>query len=1030
MMLRPIPRPRYLLLALVFLGAQLAAAPSPAARGAAASDGLNADPPSLSVSVPLGQRLTKSITITNTSSATVTPSIYEAWPAPAKAARAGHAPRTARAALPAQAERLDPALLDDIRAAPDGHADFVVYLRDQADLSAAYDIADWGERGRYVYETLTAWAAGRQGDLRRQLVARGIAFRPLWAVNAVLARGTLADAQSLAGRGDVALIRANHVAALPPAEARAAAPAACNADQPASPICWNIRKIGADRVWREFGVTGQGIVVASIDTGVSYSHPSLGPSYRGYRGPGQYDHNYSWFDPIAGTYAPQDEGYHGTHTMGTIAGGGDGSTSQPAIGVAPGARWISAAGCSAYTCTEADLMAAAQWILAPTALDETRPRPDMRPMIVNNSWSGAGGDSWYAGYTTAWRAAGIFPVFAAGNSYDQTCGSVNSPSDYPDVVGVGATDQNDVIAGFSLFGPTADGRMKPDFSAPGRGIVSAAPDDASYRTLDGTSMAAPHVAGAVALLWSANPSLIGDYDATYALLRDTAQRRSDTRCGDAPGAPNNVYGQGRIDTFAAVARARVDVPWLSAPPAPLPLAAGSSASLSVSVDAARVPAPGTYTARLQLFSGDLSQPPTTIAVTLNVTPAAQQALVGGRVISAEDGAPLDATVAIQGGAQVATDSTGAYTLTVASGVYTLTASASSFLMAQQTISVAGDMRPPDFMLQPDQPRMAIGTAAISATLAHGERPTIAIPIDNRGTRPLHYRVSLPQDEFAAWRSDEPGGPAYGWVDLPAGAASLTLGDNTYTDEIPLALGFPLFSNSYTETVVSSDGVLAFAEPQQGYSGIASRCLPGFEVPFNMIAPFRADLDPSRGGAIRYGTLPGNKTFVLSYENVPLHSGPITETYTFQTLLHDDGRIVFQYKQLAALPNTVSVGIQKHYPPFGQPDRGFQQLACGARARLYGGLAIELRPQTSSDIWLTSSGEEGTVAPEGRQTVGISLAWQRPAGAGPLRSRIVIDSSDRTQPSLTLPVEVALLPAPYERWLGPMFMGRRIADDTQ
>src|SRR6185503_16243607 len=110
-------------------------------------------------------------------------------------------------------------------------------------------------------------------------------------------------------------------------------------------------------------------------------------------------------------------------------------------------------------------------------------------------------------------------------------------------------------------------------SAPGSAVVSTWNGGATYQTLSGTSMAAPQVAGIVALLWSANPALIGDYDATYAILGESARRLSDTRCGGSPGGPNNVYGQGRVDAFAAVTRARVDVPWLIAPTALQPLAA-------------------------------------------------------------------------------------------------------------------------------------------------------------------------------------------------------------------------------------------------------------------------------------------------------------------------------------------------------------------------------------------------------------------------------------------------------------------------
>jgi subtilisin family serine protease len=1018
-MLRPRPHQPHLLLTLALYITLLAAVPPQIAR--TASQALSANPATLSVSIPLGQRLTKSIALTNTTEAAVTPAIYEAWPATGAQALAPHPAGPTSVVLPRQAARVDPQLLADFQRAADGRADFIVYLHDQADLSAAYAIADWADRGEYVYRTLADWAASRQRDLRRQLAARGLTYQPFWVVNAMLVHGSVADAQALAGRDDVALVRANHAAALPPEEAAPAVPATCSPDQPSNTICWNLRKIGVDRVWRELGVDGHGVVVATIDTGVSYSHPALSASYRGSLGLGRYDHNYNWFESGGAQAGPSDDAGHGTHTMGTLVGAGNAAAGRPAVGVAPGARWIAAKGCGAFLCEEADLIAAAQWMLAPTALDGTRPRPDLRPLIVSNSWAGVGGDRWYAGYTAAWRAAGIFPVFAAGNAgngISQTCGSIAAPGDYADVVGVGATDQSDTITSFSLLGPTLDGRMKPDFSAPGSSIVSTWNSGTGYFTNSGTSMAAPHVAGVVALLWSANPALIGDYETTYAILRESAQRLNDSRCGDSLDGPNNVYGHGRVDAFAAVARARVDVPWLIAPGALQPLAAHTSSSFSVTLDAARVPGPGTYQARLQVYDA-LTRSPTTIAVTMNVTPIAQQARVSGRVVSAENGAALAAAVGVRNGLEVPTDSTGAYTLTLAPGKYELVARAAAFLTAQRAINVSGDLRVPDFALQPDQPRIALATSSISATLPFPERRTLAVPIDNRGTRPLHYRVTFPRDQFAVWRSDEAGGPAYNWIDLPSSAPKLTLGDNTYTDEVPLKIDFPLFSYSFTETLVTSDGTLAFDEPFI-YRGPLSNCLPDDDIYYYLIAAFRADLDPGRGGQIRYGTLPDRKTFVLSYENIPLHSGPISATYTFQTLLHDDGRIGFQYKQLAALPDKLSVGVQ--YAP-----SELQEIACGAHAALSGGLAIELRPEVPTSLWLAGDAGEGVVLPGHQQIISVSLGWARPTWPGIYRGRIEIDSSDPTNASITLPVQVAIKPAPYERWLPQMRVG---ADQTK
>jgi hypothetical protein len=1010
------------LLALLLVGLPGGARPADAANASIA-----VDPNTLQFTVPLGQSSTRTATITNLSGSALSPAIFEAYPSPTPAAltRTSAAQAPQAVALPRQSSRLDTQLLADLQSAPDQQADFLIYMREPADLSAASQISDWVERGRFVYQTLVDHAARSQHELRGQLAARGLSARPLWIVNAILVHGALADAQALSARADVALIRANHVASLPPpTPASQAATDRCNPAQPTDLICWNIHQINADRVWRDFGVTGQGIVVANIDTGVRYDHPALATHYRGALGDGRYDHNYSWFDPLGQHAAPQDDNGHGTHTMGTIIASGAGDA--PTVGVAPGARWIAAQGCSAYTCNEADLINAAQWILAPTRLDGGQPRPDLRPMIVNNSWAGAGGSDWYAGYTAAWRAAGIFPVFAAGNAtggITQVCGSIDSPGDYADVVAVGATDQNDTIAGFSLLGPTLDGRRKPDFVAPGTyagaglGVLSTFPGEgASYQVLRGTSMAAPHVAGLVALLWSANPTLIGDYDATYALIGDSARGHSDTRCGDTADGPNNVYGYGRVDAYSAVASARIQVPWLTVTTQPEAIQPGGAASFDIGVDAARVPGPGTYQARVQIYGADLTETPLTIEIVMIVAPADQQASLVGRVVSADTGAPVAATVGVQAGLGVQTNSSGAYALTLAAGTYELVASAPAFLPKTLKVQADVDQQLPDIVMQPDQPHIVAATAPLTTSVALGKLQTLSIPISNSGTNALLYHVRVLPDQFAMLRSDEPGGLPYDWIDLPADAPTITLDDNGIEEEVPLGLDFPFYGYTVTDTLVTSDGTLAFSLPNQEYKGLIGRCFPVSEFHFFMIAPFRADLDPSQGGAVRYGTINDGTTFVLSYEQVPLHSGPADATYTFQVLLHDDGRIVFQYHDLAALPGTLGVGVQR------SPEDA-QAIGCGSATPITNQLAITFQPQLNAATWLHTPIAQGTALPNAQAEITATLRWARPFPQTIQRGRIEISSNDPIRSVIVLNIRADMLPPPYEHLL--ILMGNRV-----
>ncbi|HEU5088113.1 MAG TPA: S8 family serine peptidase, partial [Roseiflexaceae bacterium] len=512
---------RRLLILVCFWLASILIGHPPAVRG---NGVLRAMPAAVSLTLAPGQQVVTSIQVSNGGEQTVTPLIYEAA-AVSSPARSTANMSPIRVPLPQQAQRIDPQLAQSARGAqPRG---FTVYLSDQADLAGAYRITDWRARGQYVYDLLHTHAETSQRGVRAVLQARGVAFQPLWIVNAIVVQGSYADAQAVAGLAEVALVRGQRQAALPLTDPRSV-PAAyrpfCSPEQPENPVCWNIRTIGADRVWNEFGITGAGVVVASNDSGVMLEHEALAAQYRGYRGPGVYEHTYNWYDPRGINPAPVDDNGHGTHTTSTMVGRG--SADLPAVGVAPGAQWIAAQGCGVQSCDEVDLIRAAQWLLAPLDAKGQNPRPDLRPMIVNNSWAGPGGDDWYAGYITAWRAAGMFPVFAAGNSpvgEQAICGSVSSPADDGNVVAVGASEASGQIAPFSLLGPAVMGHTKPDLVAPGTyasgqfGILGAyrgAPD--SYRTLQGTSMAAPHVSGVVALMWSANPALIGDYDATLA----------------------------------------------------------------------------------------------------------------------------------------------------------------------------------------------------------------------------------------------------------------------------------------------------------------------------------------------------------------------------------------------------------------------------------------------------------------------------------------------------------------------------------
>ncbi|CAK5205220.1 unnamed protein product [Aphanomyces euteiches] len=302
---------------------------------------------------------------------------------------------------------------------------------------------------------------------------------------------------------------------------------------------WGANLIKAPTVWAS-GNKGEGIVVGGIDTGVLYTHEALKGNWRS---------NYGWYDPTSKTATPNDGNGHGTHTMGTSVG-------QNSIGVAPGATWISCQGYTTDQCTEDALLACGQWMLCPTDTQGNNPKCDLAPNVINNSWGGsAAGETWYQATVDAWQTAGIIPVFANGNA-GPNCATVASPGDYTNVIGVGAVTSTDKLASFSNRGPAPDKRIKPDVSAPGQNVRSSwNTGNSAYNTISGTSMATPHVTGAVALyLASHKGAAYSDVLKAFTSTVDTATLTPNgANCGSVSDSkyPNNNYGYGRINVANA-----------------------------------------------------------------------------------------------------------------------------------------------------------------------------------------------------------------------------------------------------------------------------------------------------------------------------------------------------------------------------------------------------------------------------------------------------------------------------------------------
>ncbi len=471
----------------------------------------------------------------------------------------------------------------------------LVVLQEQADVSAADGLETKAAKGRFVREVLLEKANATQADLLAWLQSNQIEHRAFYIINAVWVNASPEIIELLAARPDVARIEANPTiknnftprlnaeeveeaaAALLRERATATAP---NAIEP------GVMATRAPEVWAQ-GFTGQGIVIGGADTGVRWDHDALKNQYRGWDG-AMASHDFNWHDSIhdvrgnpcgSDTVTPCDDNNHGTHTLGTAVGT-DGKDNQ--IGVAPGAKWIACRNMNSGDGTPARYIECMEWFLAPYPVNGRPAQGDATkaPDITVNSWGcppseGCSPDSLQAA-VEAQRAAGILMVVAAGNDGPNCSTTVDPPSFYAASYSVGAINAaSGSIASFSGRGPvTVDGsnRMKPDITAPGV-VVRSAVNRGGYANLSGTSMATPHVAGAIALLWSAAPALRRQMQPTIDLLNSSAVDVPFTGC-DSRGVPNNVYGWGRLDIKAAVDQANLPppTPTPTATPTPTPTA--------------------------------------------------------------------------------------------------------------------------------------------------------------------------------------------------------------------------------------------------------------------------------------------------------------------------------------------------------------------------------------------------------------------------------------------------------------------------
>jgi subtilisin family serine protease len=787
-------------------------------------------------------------------------------------------------------------------------------LKDRVDIEELdkflYDIkATPQQRAYIVITTLQEKANSTQSRLINYLNAKLNSgevkqFQSFWITNLIMVEANKNVIMDLAGSEEIELMDFDAILQLDPYVNEGPAPENTEGSE------IGLRVINADKLWK-MGITGEGKLVMNIDTGVEGSHPALNSRWRGNFVPA----NQAWFDPETNTTFPTDCDDHGTHTMGIMTGRAGTDT----IGVAPNAQWIAAKTICSSPHTSKSI-AAFQWAMNPDGNPNTI--TDM-PDVISNSWYDPDATDECTGIYKqtfdALEAAGIAIVFSAGNN-GPGASTITKPKNINtnevNVFAVGNINGNTSgypIASSSSRGPSTCGGtgsllIKPEVVAPGTSVRSSV-RGGGYSTMSGTSMASPHVAGAIALLKQVFPDLTGT-QLKYALYNTAVD------LGD-PGE-DNTYGKGLIDVYAAfLYLANRD----SVPPTQitnLQVSEIGSNHIKLSWTAPFDNSPGgvvEYDIRYSTSGPILDTVAFNNAVKVLNTPN-------------PDSAGRPQSILID---KLAFNTTYYFAIRsrdVWNNWSPISNNVSGTTLSKPVISVNPDslnlIKPANITFQ-DSVRIfnnssQPSTLQFNVSLQNHTFPTKSFmmflqpdiseeanenKLINKSGNGFSILGSGGPDQFGyRWKdSREPNGPRFSWSTISDLGTPITLTDDSYSTQT-LNFQFPFYGTNYSSVEVVSNGYLRFTNFSSTYP--TNGTIPSTAAPNNAIYGFWDDLNPGSGGNV-YVYKTADK-FIVEFNNVPRYNDATTRV-TFQIEIQKSGTIIYRYLRMVGTLNSATIGIE-------------------------------------------------------------------------------------------------------------------------